>query len=135
MRTLLVTDGDGDFKVEIPDEATVTFGPTIPYQPKNGYAGSNHYSLRVYQGSDKGKLLAVFAGVQHFRDSSLPVLRKILKEEGKTLWKSDEEGYKVEHEVRRASNWEDEFACDAKLLPPVAPATFVKRTPRRRRGR
>lgn len=119
MRTLLVKDGDGDFRVQIPDDATVTFGPTIPYEPKRGYSGGNHYSLRVYEGRSKDKLLAVFGGVQHFRDMTLDVSRLVVRESGKSVWKSDETGYKVEEEVNRAKSWEEELPkLVGEVLPP-----------------
>ena len=100
MRTLLVKDGDGDFRVQIPDDSTVTFG----------YSGSSsHYSLRVYEGHSKDKLLAVFGGVQQFRDVTLNVERLIVRESGHSVWKSDETGYKVEAATKREKSWEDEL--------------------------
>ena len=108
-RVLLCKDAEGEFKVVIPADSKVTFGPTIPYSPKNGYPGSNHYSLRVYKGSNKENLIAVFAGVERFRDVSLDVQRLVIRESGKTVWKSDETGYKVEENVERQRSWEDEL--------------------------
>jgi len=114
-------DGDGDFRIQIPDDATVTFGPTIPYTPKEGrFGGGNHYSVRVYEGHSKDKLLAVFAGVQHFRDQVIPVERLVVRESGKSLWKSDEGGYHAETEVKHSSFWGDDLVKDGpKMLPPT----------------
>lgn len=102
-RTLLVRDGKGIFKVEIPADAKVTFGPAIPFQGKGNasYAAeTRQYALRIYKGS-KEHPLAVFTGVVEFRDESLPVYREVIREAGKTVWKSDEEGYKVESQVKK----------------------------------
>lgn len=116
VRTLLVTDHEGDFKLELNEDDTVTFGPTIPYTPKDGYRGSHGgYSLRVYEGKSKAKLKAVFPGVQGFRDISIQMFRKIATEEVRTVWKSDEKGYRIEEEAKRASHWEDEVVA---ALPP-----------------
>ena len=106
-RTLLITTTDGDVRVTIPPGGRVTFGPTIPYEKKNDYDRQTGYSLRVYENSKNDSLIAVFAGVKCFRDISLPHSKLIIREAGKSVWKSDEEGYKVEEQVKRKSSWID----------------------------
>lgn len=95
-KTLLLNTTDGDFRITIPVGGRVTFGPTIPYQRN---------SLRVYENSKNDSLIAVFGGVKAFRDVTLPHAKLIIREAGKSVWKSDEEGYKVETEVNRAKEW------------------------------
>lgn len=105
-RTLLLETTDGDFRITIPLGARVTFGPTIPYEKKNSYDGPRPgYSLRVYENSKNDSLIAVFGGVKSFRDTSIPHAKLIIREAGKSVWKSDEEGFKVEEEVKKSQHW------------------------------
>jgi hypothetical protein len=109
-RTLLIQMKDDEYRVTIPPGARVTFGPTIPYQKKNeGYSSERHdgYSLRVYESAKNDSLIAVFSGVSSFRDISMPHAKLIVREAGKQVWKSDEEGYKVETEVRAEKSFEE----------------------------
>jgi hypothetical protein len=74
-RKILVSDTSGTFHITVPDNAKLTFGPTIPYTPSTrpGYAQPERaYSLRVYLGS-KENLYAVFPDVKGFRDLSIEV--------------------------------------------------------------
>lgn len=109
-RTLMMTLADGkDQKITIPKGAWVTFGPTIPYKGKNqgAYERSDGYSLRVYANKAKDSLVAVFCDVKSFRDLSIPCAKLVIREAGKSVWKSDEDGYKVEREVKREKSFED----------------------------
>jgi hypothetical protein len=110
-RTLLLQMQDDEYRITIPPGSRVTFGPTIPYQKKDsrGYADTRHdgYSLRVYENSKNDSLIAVFAGVNSFRDISMPHAKLIVREAGKQVWKSDEEGYKVESEVKQEKTFEE----------------------------
>lgn len=107
-RTLFLETTDGEFRITIPAGARVTFGPTVPYEKKgNSYepGGPRGYSLRVYQNSKNDSLMAVFGGVRSFRDTSIPHAKLIVREAGTTVWKSDEEGFKVENEVKKSEHW------------------------------
>lgn len=105
-RTLLLNTVEGDIRITVPAGGRVTFGPTIPYQRKPGYATeAQGYSLRVYETPKNDSLIAVFGGVKSFRDIALPHMKLVIREAGKSIWKSDEEGYKVETEVNRAKEW------------------------------
>lgn len=111
-KTLLVHGSDGDFKITLPAGARVTFGPAIPFAPKNGTngmfnQGNRDYSLRVYANAKNDSLIAVFAGVQGFRDLTIPHAKLVIREAGKSVWKSDEEGYKIEHEVKQEKSFEE----------------------------
>jgi hypothetical protein len=75
----LIVWGEKDFTVEIPDDAKVTFGPFSPptaassTKPSYGVAGSRSGTLRIYKGTKTTEnVIAVFAGVDGFRDESLP---------------------------------------------------------------
>ncbi|HSN67891.1 MAG TPA: hypothetical protein VLV48_01510 [Thermoanaerobaculia bacterium] len=105
-RVLLVKDNDGEFKVEIPEDAKLTFGPAVPYARKPGYNPETPqgYALRLYRGT-KENLIAVFNGVHWFRDVTLPVSRLVIREAGKSVWKSDESGYEVQSSVKRDAQW------------------------------
>lgn len=110
-RTLLLSTSEGEVRITIPAGSRVTFGPTIPYAPKpSAYptpASSNGYSLRVYANSKNDSLIGVFSGVYAFRDVKIPHAKLVVREAGKSVWKSDEEGYKVEEEVKRSEHWLD----------------------------
>lgn len=106
-KTLLLETTEGDFRITLPPGARVTFGPTIPYEKKTAYDGGPRpgYSLRVYENAKNDSLIAVFGGVKSFRDTSIPHAKLIVREAGKSVWKSDEEGYKVENEVKKSQHW------------------------------
>ncbi len=104
-RWVLVQDGKGEFKVRIPDGGRVTFGPAIPFQKGGGrgFGGEMRmeYALRIYGPGGEKDLRAVFAGIHGFRDMDIPHARAVVKEAGKTLWKSDEAGYEVSTSVSK----------------------------------
>jgi len=108
MRQLLVF-GDKTFKIEIPDDAKITFGPWSP--PTKGQdshawhsSGKSAGTLRVYQGS-KENIVALFAGVTGFRDLALSYAEQVAVEEGASIWKDDEDGYVREDKVSRRRSW------------------------------
>lgn len=107
----LLVFGDKTFKITVPDDAKITFGPFSP-PGKMGYTGSQERAvgtLRVYQ-KTKDNIIAVFAGVKGFRDLSLDYEEEVAREEGAIIWKSDKDGYKREEKVQRASEWVDPVA-------------------------
>lgn len=108
-RELLVF-GSKTFRITIPDDAKVTFGP---FSPPTG--GDSRYgqrperavgTLRIYKGTKSNEnIMAVFAGVHGFRDLNLEYAEEVAKEEGATIWKSDKHGYQREEKVKRSSEW------------------------------
>lgn len=109
MRELLVF-GSKTFKITVPDEAKVTFGPWSP--PGSGeskYALSEkalNGTLRVYENAKTGAgILAVFSGVTGFRETSLGYAEEVAREEGAVIWKSDQDGYQREEKVSTKRNW------------------------------
>ena len=113
-RTLLIKGSEGEFKVTIPAGARVTFGPTIPFEPKGGgfQERVRGYSLRVYETAKNDSLIAVFANVESFRDITMPHAKLIVREAGKSMWKSDETGYETTTSVDRKRG----FVDSARLL-------------------
>jgi hypothetical protein len=107
MRQLLVF-GDRIFKIEIPDDAKITFGPWSPPTRDERGGLSRGFNptgtLRIYQGS-KENIVALFAGVTGFRDLSLSYAEQVAVEEGASIWKDDEEGYFRESKVQRTKTW------------------------------
>jgi len=106
MKQLLVF-GEKTFKITIPANAKITFGPWSPPNAKGG--GFDRESLkgtlRVYLGKGKENCIACFAGVSGFRDLSMKYAEEIAKEEGATIWKDDEKGYMREDKVSRKKEW------------------------------
>ena len=109
-RDLLVLSTDGEYKITIPAEAKVTFGPAFPVsREQKGWSnppGAREYALRIYV-DKKENLIAVFTGVRQFREFSIQVAKKVTAEAGKTLWKSDESGYEVTTSAKRDSKFVD----------------------------
>jgi hypothetical protein len=114
-KTILVTESSGDeFKIEVPETSSLTFGPFSPPTKNSDRYGADAKlagTLRVYAGAkaSAAKVLAVFTNVASFRDlSEINLIKKIAVEEGATLWKSDAEGYSRVDKVQRAEHFEDE---------------------------
>ena len=106
MARQLLVFGEKTFKIEIPDDAKITFGPFSP-PSRDGYATRPERAvgtLRIYQGS-KENIVALFAGVSGFRDLSLDYAEEVAREEGATIWKSDERGYEREEKMKRSKEW------------------------------
>jgi hypothetical protein len=109
MRQLLVF-GPKTFKITVPDEAKITFGPWSPptgegkYSPVSDKALNG--TLRVYASAEaKSSILAVFSGVTGYRDLSIDYEEEVAREEGAIIWKSDKDGYKREEKVSRETDW------------------------------
>lgn len=93
-RLLQVSDGDGDFRVEVPGESKVTFGPALPVGRKERMMtgmGEQVYALRVYKGpTERAGLLAVFPGITGFRDlGEVKVHRPARQDNGEIGWVED----------------------------------------------
>jgi len=123
-RELLVF-GDKVFKISIPDDSKVTFGPWSPPSPNSKYTSDKTLvgTLRVYKGSKTTEnILAVFSGVTGFRELSLEYSEQIAKEEGATIWKSDNNGYSRQENVSRSYEWGDNIK---KQLPAATESTYI----------
>lgn len=123
MKTLLV-EGDKTFKIDIQDDAKITYGPWSPPKTMKGNAGYEHRdegskrgTLRIYQ-SDGKSILACFAGVTSFRDiTAVKYSEMVAREEGASIWKDDEKGYMREDKRAVVKDW----VKDPHLLPPPTP--------------
>lgn len=104
VRVLLLEDSEGEKKVTLPAGARITFAPNVPGgHGRNGYGEvkPEGYSIRVYETRTNDSLCAVFTNVHWFRDVEIPVSKLVIREEGKSLWKSDEDGYEVNQSVKK----------------------------------
>jgi hypothetical protein len=90
MPKIRVYDPKGDFTIEVPEDAKVTFGYFNPAAPKFGDGGGTNVSgfdrsapnvarqtaLRIYEGAvTKKNQIAVFLGVTGYRYEHLKVVR------------------------------------------------------------
>lgn len=114
-REILVTpDRGNEFKIRVPDDATMTFGPFSPPSKEGktyGNEATSRGTLRVYDGTKAtaNKVIGVFTGVQSFRDlRSIDLVEKLAVEEGATMWKSDSNGYERTTKAKHAAYFEDE---------------------------
>lgn len=110
MKRELLVFGPKTFKVTIPEDSRITFGPWSPPTGAEKYATSERAlvgTLRIYQGKTKTSedVIGVFSGVTGFRDLSLGYAEEVAKEEGATIWKDDEKGYVRETKVKREKAW------------------------------
>lgn len=112
-RQILVTqEGKKEFKITVPEEARLTFGPWSPSSMKNAdrYSGDKALTgtLRVYAGkSETSGVIAVFSGVTGYRDLSLiDYSEKTTIETGSAIWKSDKQGYYEEKKVAFDEKWD-----------------------------
>lgn len=104
MRTILLELGDNKkSRIKVPDDAKITFGPWSPPNQK-GYGYDPKGTLRIYKGT-KDNILACFSNVVGFRDVSVDYEEQIAKEEGATMWKSDQNGYFREDRIDRKTEW------------------------------
>lgn len=115
-RTILV-EGKKVFRVTIPDDARLTFGPWSPPTGEAKAYGINEKALsgtlRVYSKGTKAteNILAVFSGVTGFRDlSTIDVAERVATEEVRTVWKSDAKGYSQEVVGSKGAQWIDPAA-------------------------
>lgn len=108
MKQLLVVCHDKTFKISVPDDAKITFGPWAPPSKAGKGWSDNRYkpngTLRVYQGS-KDNIIACFSDVISFRDLGMEYAEQVAKEEGATIWKSDQEGYVREDKHSIKKEW------------------------------
>lgn len=108
MRKLLVY-GAKTFKITVPDDAKITFGPWSPPRSKDSkwtepMDSSRGGTLRIYRGT-KDNIIACFSNVNGFRDLSLDYAEEVAKEEGATIWKDDEHGYVRETKMAMKKKW------------------------------
>lgn len=106
-RKILGEDDAGEFKIEIPDDSFLTFGPNAPYATKGekqGYGTPKQegWSLRVY--SDKGKtnLFACLTNVKWFRETTVSMSRVVEKVVSSTVYKNDDGSYETTEQVVRS---------------------------------
>lgn len=119
-RDLLVF-GEKTFKITIPDDAKVTFAPfSPPTRGDHGWAGSGKAAgtVRIYRGT-KDNIMAVFSGVTGFRDTSLEYMEEVVREEGATIWKSDEKGYVRDEKRSGSRTWVQPALVAGDDPPPV----------------
>jgi len=106
MTRRLLVEGHKTFRITIPDQAKVTFGPWSP-GAKDNYAQDKNGTLRVYESKAAGaSILGVWSGVKSFREEAvLDYEERTLVEKGSTVWESDKHGYKREEAVNRREQW------------------------------
>lgn len=109
-KTILVErEGKKDFRITVPDDSKLTFGPWSPPTGSSRYDNSDRSlrgTLRVYKGTKSTEnVIAVFSGVTGFRDITLEYLEKVATHEVSTMWKSDDKGYVQERSGKFDTKW------------------------------
>lgn len=112
MSRTIEVNGEKKFRIEIPDDAELTFGPwSPPTKEDRGFRNEEQRrgTLRVYNAGKK-QIIGVFAGVTAFRDLSvIGYAEEVVRLEGETLWKSDENGYQTESKQAGKRAWVGEL--------------------------
>ena len=101
--TYLIETRNGDYKVTVPSDWKAVFTP-VGATKDDFRKGS--MALRFYE-SDK-KQRALFSDVMNFRDLSIPVQRKVIKIDGKTITKIDKNDEELIRTKKVEEYWEDE---------------------------
>ena len=101
-RRIRVYDGKGDFIIEVPAKAKVTFGyfnPSIAGERGGSYdnrygAGDNmkRTALRIYEAGEKSNQLACFLGVIGFRDVRVKKTKLVQRVVVERRYAGDSEG-------------------------------------------
>lgn len=98
IRLMVTRRGAGnDFIIEIPADWRVTFGYVNPSKSSDGFRNNEGHCLRVWEGE---KLRGVWGDVTGFRDLSIPLATKVVRETGHSSWTKDSEG-NFEHTEQR----------------------------------
>lgn len=82
-------------KLTVPSTWKVTFGPTTPYERKDGMSGRHGegtWALRLYDGD---KLRAIFTDVRAFRDMAIEISEKRTRTKRQTIHKASKHGGKA----------------------------------------
>jgi len=112
MSRVILVQADKRFRLTIPDDAVLSFGPWSPPKDNGRYEGGpgdRRGTLRVYAGADKKEILGVFSGVISFRDvERLGYAEEIFRESGQVIWNDAEGGLMRESKVSRTTEWTDE---------------------------
>ena len=109
VRTLVIEGGTGTFRVKVPEDAKITFGPFSPPNPnaRRGY-GDGGYSpigtLRIYVGSEKN-IIGCFTHVYSFYEEGMEIEKLVVEESGESFWQTDETGSVQASSTRRKKNW------------------------------
>jgi hypothetical protein len=110
-RNLLVTRTNGKkFRISVPEDAKVTFGPWSPPGDKTRAYNEKSMAgtLRVYENaSTKASILGCFSDVVSFREECLDYEEEVITQEVATIWKSDNKGFRSEQTARVASSFDD----------------------------
>lgn len=97
---------DGDFVLEVPSDWKLTFGAVNPGSPPHGH---DLHCLRVWDGPNAktAHLRGVFCNVSGFRDLSLPLARKVVRETGSASWTRDDNETLFSEKRQLESEWAD----------------------------
>ena len=88
-RTYEIVTHDGTYRIEIPEDWKITFGPVAIGGGKRqsyGFDGGS-MALRIYESEVRQR--AIFTGVESFRDLSIPVKKLVRTVKANTTKKSE----------------------------------------------
>lgn len=86
-RTYEIITTDRRFRISIPEDWKVTFGPLAIAAKGAGYGQANPIALRVYESDTKQR--GVFINVISFRDMSMTTKVAAVRQKGEAAWQAD----------------------------------------------
>jgi hypothetical protein len=99
IRTYEIRQSSERFRIDIPANWKVTFGPLAP----GSKFGSGGYALRVYESETKQR--AVFVGVDSFRDLSIPYRKYVKNAKSQSQAMSSDKKRSSSSEVEFSDEW------------------------------
>lgn len=100
-------------RLKVPASWKITFGPTVPFERKQG-RGFNEdngiWALRLYDGT---ALRAIFTDVRMFRDLSIAVAEKRIRTKRQVMEKESRKGGKAVVAEARIEEWVDPDAPES----------------------
>jgi hypothetical protein len=111
IRTLIVTlDNSKNVRLNVPDGGRVSLGfVTIPTpEGVKPLHWSDRPYFKAFQIHDKdGNSLCCMQNVSSYRDMTINYAEEVVREEGASIWKSDNNGYEREEKLRRTQTFDE----------------------------
>lgn len=99
IRTYEIKQGNERFRIDVPANWKVTFGPLSP----GSKFGGGGYALRLYESETKQR--AVFVDVSSFRDLSIPYRKYVKNVKSRAEHESNSKGHSSSQQAEFADEW------------------------------
>lgn len=124
-RTYEVVTKDGTFRIDIPANAKITYGPIIGVTGKPSYDGGGN-SLRIWEGEKVQR--ALFLGVISFRDLSMPMKVRAVRAYGTESWVKDDGTWTGKRADLVEKGWVSSDDLTSEIIETIDPDSPAGRT-------